>query len=368
MQKDPAKRPESLTEILEELLSREMTTKTSVATKVSDPYTPGPYGLNVTTSSPSSDTSITSSTSEATDTVMKQQAASVAVVEEENTESKPLINEESVCSPEYDPDPAASLHVDSTIKQYKPEPVEKQVIEPLLSDMIEVDGGTFFRGSVDGSRDEMPRHRVELPSFSIDIHPITNEQFIRFLEAMGGEKDHNNNWLINLKESRILRRAGKISIETGYTKHPVVGVTWYGAAEYAKWIGKRLPTEAEWETAACSADETHVYPSGENIEKTQANFFSSDTTAVMSYAPNDLGLYDVSGNVYEWCQDWYGYNYYEESELDPHDPAGPLQGVYRVLRGGCWKSLKEDLRCAHRHRNNPGTVNRTYGFRCAVDI
>ncbi|HRD55499.1 MAG TPA: formylglycine-generating enzyme family protein, partial [Parachlamydiaceae bacterium] len=111
-----------------------------------------------------------------------------------------------------------------------------------------------------------------------------------------------------------------------------------------------------------------LYPTGNEIEKSQANFFSSDTTAVMSYPPNEYGLYDMPGNVYEWCYDWYGYNYYEVSIQEPENPMGPLQGVYRVLRGGCWKSLKEDLRCSRRHRNNPGTVNSTYGFRCVTDV
>ena len=158
-----------------------------------------------------------------------------------------------------------------------------------------------------------------------------------------------------------------MSIESGYAKHPVVGVSWYGAVAYAKWIGKRLPTEAEWETACKGGEDLHIYPTGSEIEKHQANFFSSDTTSVMSYPANDYGLYDMVGNVYEWCQDWYGYNYYEASMQEPDQPQGPLQGVYRVLRGGCWKSLKEDLRCSHRHRNNPGCENRTYGFRCAAD-
>lgn len=148
----------------------------------------------------------------------------------------------------------------------------------------------------------------------------------------------------------------------------MVGVTWYGAVAYAKWVGKRLPTEAEWEIAASSAQESMRYPMGETIEKTQANFFSSDTTAVMSYAANTLGLFDMAGNVYEWVQDWYGYNYFETSVQEPDNPPGPVQGVYRVLRGGCWKSLQEDLRCSKRNRNNPGTVNSTYGFRCAADV
>src|SRR5690606_37401463 len=107
-----------------------------------------------------------------------------------------------------------------------------------------------------------------------------------------------------LRDSRIKRSNGKLTIESGYAKHPVVGVTWYGAVAYAKWIGKRLPTEAEWEAAA-NAGRDAIFPTGQEIERSQANFFSSDTTAVMSYPPNPFGLYDLVGNVYEWCQDWY---------------------------------------------------------------
>lgn len=270
--------------------------------------------------------------------------------------------------PQTDLDPGAAFQVSSSVKTYNPEPQDVSDVKPLLTDMVVVPGGTFYRGSQDGSRDEMPRHQVVIPSFSIDIHPVTNEQFVRFLEVMGGEKDSNHNDIIRLRDSRIKRSGGKLNIESGYSKHPVVGVTWYGAVAYAKWIGKRLPTEAEWEIAARGMKQIALYPTGEDIEKSQANFFSSDTTAVMSYAPSEDGLYDMAGNVYEWCYDWYGYNYYEVSNQEPENPQGPIQGVYRVLRGGCWKSLKEDLRCSRRHRNNPGTVNGTYGFRCVAGV
>jgi formylglycine-generating enzyme required for sulfatase activity/tRNA A-37 threonylcarbamoyl transferase component Bud32 len=262
----------------------------------------------------------------------------------------------------------ALLNRDPVVTQYQPEKKEIQDTEPLQTEMAIVRGGHCFRGSNSGHRDESPRHRISLESFALDIHPVTNEQFVRFLIYMGGEKDSNYNDLIRLKDSRIFRSAGKLSIEPGYLKHPVVGVTWYGAMGYARWAGKRLPTEAEWEIAAQGGYENNIYPTGDQIEKNQANFFSSDTTPVMSYPPNGYGLYDMAGNVYEWCQDWYGYNYYETSSQEPTNPKGPPQGVYRVLRGGCWKSLTEDLRCAHRHRNNPGTVNSTYGFRCAADV
>ncbi len=281
---------------------------------------------------------------------------------------KPVINSGHIERPVADMDPASVFQIDSTVKHYTPELKEVKNTQPLHSEMVVIQGGPFERGSNDGNRDEMPRHQIILNSFAMDVHPVTNEQFVRFLEVMGGEKDSNHQDIIRLRDSRIKRSGGRLSIESGYAKHPVVGVTWYGSMAYAKWIGKRLPTEAEWEIASYGGKEGALYPSGEDIEKTQANFFSSDTTAVMSYAPNGFGLYDLAGNVYEWCYDWYGYNFYEASIQEPENPHGPLQGVYRVLRGGCWKSLREDLRCSRRHRNNPGTVNGTYGFRCAADV
>lgn len=275
-------------------------------------------------------------------------------------------------NPVQEEDFAQALHQmlnrEPVVKQYQPSIHNKQNITPLYSEMIAIDGGQFMRGSAQGARDEAPPHVIYLKKFAIDIAPVTNEQFVCFLEFMGGEKDEQYHDMIRLKDSRIYRVAGCLSIESGYQHHPVVGVTWYGANAYAKWVGRRLPTEGEWEMAACGGLDAPLYPTGSTIEKHQANFFSSDTTPVKSYPPNGYGLYDIVGNVYEWCQDWYDYNYYETSKVEPHQPMGPSQGVYRVLRGGCWKSLKEDLRVCHRHRNNPGTVTATYGFRCAADI
>jgi formylglycine-generating enzyme required for sulfatase activity len=256
---------------------------------------------------------------------------------------------------------------DRQIKEYAPEKRDPKAIVPSLSEVAHIPEGIYYRGSNQGCRDEIPRHPVRVASFIIDVHPVTNEQFVRFLDFLGDEKDHQNHDIIRLRDSRIKRTAGRFTIERGYGRHPVVGVTWYGAMGYCKWVGKRLPSEAEWEVACCGGLEHPTYPTGEDIEKTQANFFSSDTTAVMSYPPNEYGIYDMAGNVYEWCSDWYEYNYYEYSAQEPDFPKGPIQGVYRVLRGGCWKSLKEDLRCSKRHRNNPGAANGTYGFRCAQD-
>lgn len=362
---NPTKRPDRLVEALQSVKQLEK----AVASPVKEEL-PKPSPIVVQHSIPVSIEQLAIIT--APENSLAEVAVETARVEksEESVElkMKPVIHLPQLERPQTDMDPGAAFHISNAVKVYNPEPKDIVNIKPLLTDMVVVKGGSFFRGSKDGNRDEMPCHLLSLTDFAIDIHPVTNEQFVRFLEVMGGEKDNNHNDIIRLRDSRIKRSGGKLSIESGYAKHPVVGVTWYGAVAYAKWVGKRLPTEAEWEIAARGGQENVLYSTGDDIEKNQANFFSSDTTAVMSYSPNGYGLFDMAGNVYEWCHDWYGYNYYEMSVQEPDNPQGPLQGVYRVLRGGCWKSLKEDLRCSRRHRNNPGTVNGTYGFRCAADV
>lgn len=364
LQKDPKKRPEKLTEALNSLLSKNVSDLSSldvlswkeVEKKVEN-------AMQMSFEFSSNDVGIIDSDS---DEIMSSTSSEIEE-ERDNGRPKPVINPGEIERPVYEPDPGAIFHKELQVSYYQPKKVEVKELEPILNEMIVIKEGTFYRGSNEGARDEMPRHNITLSNFALDIHPITNEQFVLFLQSMGGEKDRNNNDIIRLKDSRIKKSAGKFVIESGYSKHPVVGVTWYGAAAYAKWVGKRLPTEAEWEVAAKGGSED-LYPFGNNIDHTKANFFSSDTTAVMSYPPNKYGLYDIAGNVYEWCEDWYAYNYYDTSQQEPDNPRGPKQGVYRVLRGGCWKSLKEDLRCSHRHRNNPGAVNGTYGFRCAADV
>lgn len=264
-------------------------------------------------------------------------------------------------------DPTLMFRKEKVVRTYTPEKMDTDGIKPLLTEMVEISEGEYERGSMTGARDEKPRHKVRIDSFAIDIHPVTNEQFLRFLLVMDGEKDELNHDTILLKESRIRRQGGELTIETGYAKHPVVGVSYYGAKAYAKWVGKSLPTEAQWEIAAAMGNGKNIFPTGGSIERTQANFFSSDTTPVMSYPSTKNGLYDMAGNVYEWCDDWYDYNFYETSALEPDNPRGPKQGVYRVLRGGCWKSLVDDMRCSHRFRNNPNSMNKTYGFRCVLN-
>jgi formylglycine-generating enzyme required for sulfatase activity len=355
LQKDSNKRPNQLTEALNTYLTTEQQDISSI-----DVLSWAEVGKKVENAMQMSFEFSTDEPVEVEDKELLSKGKNIA-------QPKPIINPQEISRPTYEPDPGAIFQKELNVSFYQPQKVEIKEIEPLLTEMVIVRGGTYYRGSNEGSRDEMPRHKISVSSIALDIHPVTNEQFIRFLDAMGGEKDKDNNDIIRLKDSRINRSGGTVNIESGYAKHPVVGVTWYGANAYSKWIGKRLPSEAEWEIASRGGLDC-IYPTGTDIDHTQANFFNSDTMSVMSYSPNRFGLFDMAGNVYEWIEDWYAYNYYDTSLQEPENPKGPQQGVYRVLRGGCWKSLKEDLRCSHRHRNNPGTVNGTYGFRCAAEV
>jgi formylglycine-generating enzyme required for sulfatase activity len=234
--------------------------------------------------------------------------------------------------------------------------------------MILIPAGEFQMGSNDGSGDEKPVHTVYTDSFYMDIYEVTNVQYNRFVNATG-------------------RRRSRYHDDPKYNDpyHPVVGVSWHDAVAYAEWAGKRLPTEAEWEKAARDGLKGEIYPWG-NLppDGTQCNFADksasggwhsewSDTKAydgypltapVGSYMPNGYGLYDMAGNVWEWCADWYGY--YPDSP--ERNPVGPDSGTRRVLRGGSWNNTPAHLRVSYRYSREPKKALNYIGFRCVQDV
>ncbi len=222
--------------------------------------------------------------------------------------------------------------------------------------MALIPAGEFLMGSNDGGSDEKPVHSVYLDAYYIDKYEVTNEQFSKFLNEKGNQGEGGATWVdIDDEDCLIEYKNGKYQPRSGYENHPVVEVSWYGARAYAKWAGKRLPTEAEWEKAARGGLIGKKYPWGDSIDSSKANYDENlgRTTPVGSYPPNNYGLYDMAGNVWEWVSDWHDYNYYSSSNSYTN-PQGPNGGSYRVLRGGgCYTFLAGNLRCANRGCNGP---------------
>ena len=149
----------------------------------------------------------------------------------------------------------------------------------------------------------------------------------------------------------------------GKGDHPVTYLSWFAAAAYARWAGERLPTEAEWEYAARGGLVGRKYPNG-SINSREINYDRNvgHTTPVDAYPANGYGLYAMAGNVWEWCSDWYGKDYYKRSPKS--NPSGEATGHFRVLRGGSFDTSGPYVRCAKRLFSSPTYVDHDVGFRC----
>lgn len=306
--------------------------------------------------------------------------------------------------------------------------------------MVLIKGGEFMMGASDdeGRPDEYPLHKVIIDAFWIDVTEVTNAQFRKFTEATGyittaerapvwddlkkqlppGTPRPHDSLLVaaslvftpsanpvSLRDASQWWRwkkgadwkhpEGSGSNIEGKGNYPVVHISWDDAMAYCKWAGKRLPTEAEWEFAARSGSGKNKYPWGtEDIESGipkantwQGSFPYNNTrwdrfyrlAPVKSFAPNSFGLYDMAGNVWEWCSDWYRPDYFEQlknqtatnpkgptDSYDPMDPAMPK----KIMRGGsfmCHASYCKGYRVTARMKASPDTGLEHTGFRCVRD-
>jgi formylglycine-generating enzyme required for sulfatase activity len=232
--------------------------------------------------------------------------------------------------------------------------------------MVLIPAGDFFMGNPEGDElyyDENPCHTVYLDAFWIDCYEVTNRLYKQFITETGHRVPYvEAGWAEPYNWEHKSYPPGKADF-------PVVLVSWEDAVAYATWAGKRLPTEAEWEKAARGGLVKQTYPWGEKIDVQHANYFTSITSKnemqpVGTFLPNPFGIYDMAGNVWEWCSDWYGKTYYRKSPGT--NPAGPQEGLYRVYRSGAWTNRAEQLRCSERGRNVPIHQSHTIGFRCAA--
>jgi formylglycine-generating enzyme required for sulfatase activity len=249
------------------------------------------------------------------------------------------------------------------------------VLEPSGITLVYVPGGEFTMGSSDDDNmafdDEKPAHPVYVDGYWVGQTEVTNAQFGRFMEAGGYSKREywtEEGWQWR-EDMGIAQPWSWEDRALNGPQQPVVGVSWYEAAAFAAWAGGRLPTEAQWEYAARGGplSKGYRYPGSDDADEVAWYYELSAETShpVGSKGPNELGLYDMSGNAYEWCADWYDEQYY--TELPRDNPQGPETGEDRVFRGGSYKSSRSTARCAYRVDSNP--FDRMYssgGFRVVV--
>ncbi len=249
-------------------------------------------------------------------------------------------------------------------------------------EMVLIPAGEFQMGSndPDAAANQKPVHTVFVDAFYMDTHEVTNADYQRFVVA-------NPEW----QKERIaatyhygdyLKHWDGNTYPAGKGDHPVVHVSWYAAMAYAKWAGKRLPSEAEWEKAARGGLVGMKYPAGDSLSAADANYDRQvgDTKGVGAYPANGYGLYDMAGNVWEWCLDVYDADFYGSSApRDPLSDVGTIADVgliladylavratsTRVLRGGSWNSDSRTVGVAYRGNTSPPLTLDNFGFRCA---
>lgn len=275
--------------------------------------------------------------------------------------------------------------------------------------LIALPGGVFIMGADNDDPDERPAHAVQLRQFRLAAHAVTNAQFARFVQDTGYLTDAQHcgwsfvfggflpaehpptrgiidaPWWRQVEGACWRHPEGPRSDLADRADHPVTHVSWFDAQAYCRWSGTRLPSEAEWEYAARGGLIGHRFPWGADREPEgehrmnvwQGEFPSRDTAAdgwsgtapVDAYPPNGFGLHNMTGNVWEWCADWYSPIAYHAHDTTI-SPTGPETGEERVIRGGsylCHESYCSRYRVSARSANRPDSTSGNVGFRVADD-
>ncbi len=238
-------------------------------------------------------------------------------------------------------------------------------------EMVKVKGGHFQMGCTEEQNkcrgDEKPVHRVILDDYTISRYEITNAQYAVFLNEAGVDRDgrEGRTALIHIdnKFCQIRYQDGRFRANPAKARHPVVEVTWNGAQAFCQWAGGSLPTEAEWEYAARGGAKARATRySGSNHPDSVAWYDDNaggHTHQVGEKKPNELGIYDMSGNVWEWCFDWYS----PYTGQTRKNPKGPRRGENVVVRGGSWLYYDSFCRVSNRASSAPSYAFNNYGFR-----
>ncbi len=235
--------------------------------------------------------------------------------------------------------------------------------------LVYIPVGKFEMGSASGNADEAPVHTVQLDGYWMDRTEVSNEMFAKFLNSAGNQSEGGTTWLNSRNPFVWIReKDGVWQITSGKENYPVAAVSWYGAHAYCQWAGRRLPTEAEWEYAAKGVEDRHFPWGNTNLECNRAQFLGCGNTPVdvgsLLLGGSPFGVFDLAGNVAEWVNDRYAADYYQQSPLS--NPPGPVNGYYRVIRGGYWGSAYIQLQTTHRDWAGADMRSESVGFRCAL--
>lgn len=291
----------------------------------------------------------------------------------------------------------------------------RRVTSGSTTGMVLLPGGSFLMGTDDKegfpADGEGPVREVTLTPFWIDETAVTNAQFAEFIDATGYRTEADRfgwSYVFHLHVSKKLPFEGRVAATPWWQKvsranwrrpegpgsqlrgrkdHPATHISWTDAVAYCRWAGKRLPTEAEWEFAARGGLVQKIHPWGDELvpdgkyrcNTWQGTFPSVDTAEdgysgtcpARSYRPNGYGLYCMTGNVWEWCHDWFSSTWHQQPGAPREDPTGPPSGQRRSQRGGsflCHVSYCNRYRLAARTSNTPDTSAANTGFRCVRDV